>query len=93
MREKNVDILVIGAGAAGLGAAIGAAREGVNEVVLVERDDRSGGVLNQCIHNGFGLHYFREELTGPEYAERIKRIVQQYPNIDVKVEQYVHQID
>ncbi|MFN6992175.1 MAG: NAD(P)/FAD-dependent oxidoreductase [Fervidobacterium sp.] len=93
MKEKSVDVLVIGAGAAGLGAAIGAAREGVNEVVIVERDERSGGILNQCIHNGFGLHYFREELTGPEYAERIKNIVKQYPNIDVKIEQYVHQID
>lgn len=93
MKEKSVDVLIIGAGAAGLGAAIGAAREGVNEVVIVERDERSGGILNQCIHNGFGLHYFREELTGPEYAERIKNIVRQYPNIDVKIEQYVHQID
>lgn len=93
MIEKEVDVLVIGAGAAGLGAAIGAAREGVDKVVIVERDERSGGILNQCIHNGFGLHYFREELTGPEYAERIKNIVKQYPNIDVKVEQYVHGID
>ncbi|MFN3691737.1 MAG: NAD(P)/FAD-dependent oxidoreductase [Fervidobacterium sp.] len=93
MKEKSVDVLIIGAGAAGLGAAIGAAREGVNDVVIVERDERSGGILNQCIHNGFGLHYFREELTGPEYAERIKNIVKQYPNINVKVEQYVHQID
>lgn len=93
MKEKSIDVLVIGAGAAGLGSAIGAAREGVNEVVIVERDERSGGILNQCIHNGFGLHYFREELTGPEYAERIKNIVRQYPNIDVRVEQYVHQID
>ncbi|MCX7654639.1 MAG: NAD(P)/FAD-dependent oxidoreductase [Fervidobacterium sp.] len=93
MKEQTVDVLVIGAGAAGLGAAIGAAREGVNEVVIVERDERSGGILNQCIHNGFGLHYFREELTGPEYAERVKNIVKQYPNVIVKVEQYVHQID
>ncbi len=93
MIEKEVDVLVIGAGAAGLGAAIGAAREGVENVVIIERDERSGGILNQCIHNGFGLHYFREELTGPEYAERIKNIVKQYPNIDVKVEQYVHGID
>ncbi|MEN3042448.1 MAG: FAD-dependent oxidoreductase [Fervidobacterium sp.] len=93
MKEQTVDVLVIGAGAAGLGAAIGAAREGVNEVFIVERDERSGGILNQCIHNGFGLHYFREELTGPEYAERVKNIVKQYPNISVKVEQYVHQID
>ncbi len=93
MIEREVDVLVIGAGAAGLGAAIGAAREGVDKVVIVERDERSGGILNQCIHNGFGLHYFREELTGPEYAERIKNIVKQYPNIDVKVEQYVHGID
>ncbi|MCS7175781.1 NAD(P)/FAD-dependent oxidoreductase [Pseudothermotoga sp.] len=67
----KTDVLVIGAGAAGMGAAIAAAKRGLN-VVIAERDEITGGILNQCIHNGFGLHYFREELTGPEYAERFR---------------------
>ncbi len=58
-----------------MAAALGAAEQGV-EVLLVEREDRNGGVLNQCIHNGFGLHYFREELTGPEYAERFMKLIE-----------------
>ncbi|MBZ4662117.1 MAG: oxidoreductase [Thermotoga sp.] len=67
----RVDVMVIGAGAAGMAAALKAKEEGA-EVLLVERDERTGGILNQCIHNGFGLHYFRQELTGPEYAERFQ---------------------
>ncbi|GHU65103.1 pyridine nucleotide-disulfide oxidoreductase [Clostridia bacterium] len=63
------DVAIIGAGPAGLAAAIAAADQGAN-VLLLERDSRSGGILQQCIHNGFGLHYFGEELTGPEYAAR-----------------------
>ncbi|ODN30540.1 NAD(P)/FAD-dependent oxidoreductase [Fervidobacterium thailandense] len=93
MREIPVDVLIIGAGAAGMGAALGAAREGVQKVVVIEREDRSGGILNQCIHNGFGLHYFREELTGPEYAERIRSILRDYENVEFKGEQFVKQID
>ncbi len=64
------DVAIIGAGPAGLAAAIEAKKQGAEKVVLLERDFESGGILNQCIHNGFGLHYFKEELTGPEYAER-----------------------
>ncbi|PLV60164.1 NAD(P)/FAD-dependent oxidoreductase [Thermotoga sp. KOL6] len=67
----KVDVMVIGAGAAGMAAALKAKEEGA-EVLLVERDERTGGILNQCIHNGFGLHYFKQELTGPEYAERFQ---------------------
>jgi len=67
----RVDVMVIGAGAAGMAATLKAKEEGA-EVLLVERDERTGGILNQCIHNGFGLHYFRQELTGPEYAERFQ---------------------
>lgn len=67
----KVDVMVIGAGAAGMAAALKAKEKGA-EVLLVERDERTGGILNQCIHNGFGLHYFRQELTGPEYAERFQ---------------------
>jgi NADPH-dependent 2,4-dienoyl-CoA reductase/sulfur reductase-like enzyme len=67
----KTDVLVIGAGAAGMSAAIAAAKKNL-KVVIAERDEITGGILNQCIHNGFGLHYFKEELTGPEYAERFR---------------------
>lgn len=65
----KIDLLVIGGGAAGIAAALEARAEGL-EVLMLERDTQLGGILNQCIHNGFGLHVFKEELTGPEYAER-----------------------
>ena len=64
------DLIVIGAGPAGLAAAEEASRNGLKDILLIERDDYLGGILNQCIHNGFGLHHFKEELTGPEYASR-----------------------
>ncbi len=67
---KTIDLLIIGAGPAGLAAAISAKREGVMDLAVLEREDEQGGILNQCIHNGFGLHRFKEELTGPEYALR-----------------------
>ncbi|MBQ1826746.1 MAG: FAD-dependent oxidoreductase [Erysipelotrichaceae bacterium] len=65
----NYDVVVIGGGPAGLAAAIGAHDNGAKTLIL-ERDERLGGILNQCIHNGFGLHTFKEELSGPEYAQR-----------------------
>lgn len=64
------DLVIIGGGSAGLAAAIAARDAGVEDLLILERDARLGGILNQCIHNGFGLHTFREELTGPEYAGR-----------------------
>ena len=67
---NTYDIIIIGAGPAGLAAAIAAKEAGVEDVLVIERDSVPGGILNQCIHNGFGLHTFREELTGPEYAAR-----------------------
>ncbi|HWQ58943.1 MAG TPA: FAD-dependent oxidoreductase [Clostridia bacterium] len=70
MRERTVDVLVIGGGPAGLAAAIAAKEAGCGSVLMVDREDAPGGILKQCIHNGFGLHTFGEELTGPEYAER-----------------------
>lgn len=64
------ELIVIGGGPAGLAAAMAAYNEGVRDILIIERDQKLGGILNQCIHNGFGLHYFKEELTGPEYAGR-----------------------
>ena len=72
---KKYELLVIGGGPAGLAAAISAKEQGLKKILILERDIRLGGVLLQCIHNGFGLHYFGEELTGPEYASRfLKRV-------------------
>ena len=68
--NKAVDVLVIGAGPAGLAAAIAAREDGVDSLLVLEREHNPGGILRQCIHNGFGLHRFKEELTGPEYAQR-----------------------
>ncbi len=71
------DIVIIGGGPAGLAAAIAAKEAGADHILILERDKELGGILNQCIHNGFGLHTFHEELTGPEYAERFIRKVKE----------------
>ena len=71
------DIVIIGGGPAGLAAAAAARRAGVEDILILERDSCLGGILNQCIHNGFGLHTFKEELTGPEYASRYIKIVEE----------------
>ena len=74
---KSYDIVVIGGGPAGLAAAAAAKRSGIDSILILERDKELGGILNQCIHNGFGLHTFKEELTGPEYAHRFIEQVQE----------------
>ena len=75
---KNIDILIIGGGPAGLAAAIGAYEAGARDILILERETALGGILKQCIHNGFGLHTFKEELTGPEYAQRFIDKVLEY---------------
>lgn len=67
---ERVDLLVIGGGSAGMAAALQAKKEGVKDILILEKEDRLGGILNQCIHNGFGLTEFKEELSGPEYLQR-----------------------
>ncbi len=75
--KKTVDALIIGAGPAGMGAALGLKESGIENILAVDREDAPGGILLQCIHNGFGLHHFKEELTGPEYAERCLKLAQE----------------
>lgn len=71
------DIVIIGGGPAGLAAAVAARKAGIEDILILERESYLGGILNQCIHNGFGLHTFREELTGPEYAARYIQMAQE----------------
>lgn len=77
MKNNIYDTVIIGAGPAGLAAAVSLKKSGIEKVLLVDRESSAGGILNQCIHNGFGLHRFKEELTGPEYAERYVDLVRQ----------------
>ena len=75
MTEKR--LVIVGAGPAGLAAAVAAYDAGERDILVLERDTKTGGILNQCIHNGFGLHYFGEELTGPEYADRFGKMARE----------------
>ncbi len=70
--KDSYEIVIVGGGPAGLAAAISAMENGCSDILILERDNTLGGILNQCIHNGFGLHTFKEELTGPEYAARFE---------------------
>lgn len=82
------DIIVIGGGPAGLSAACSAFENGAKNILIIERDKELGGILNQCVHNGFGLHYFKEELTGPEYAERFVNMLKS-TSVEVKLDTMV----
>ena len=84
MERLNYDIVVIGGGPAGMAAALSAKKAGAEKILICERGSKLGGILEQCIHNGFGLSYFKEELTGPEYASRFIKEVEK-SDIDYKV--------
>jgi len=86
------DLVVVGGGPAGLAAAYEAHENGVEKILIIERDKELGGILNQCIHNGFGLHTFKEELTGPEYAGRFIDMVKG-TNIEVMLDTMVLEIE
>lgn len=85
------DVVIIGGGPAGMAAALESSKHGA-KTLIVERNKTLGGILNQCIHNGFGLHYFKEELTGPEFAYKFKQLIKKEKNIDVLTETFVTDI-
>lgn len=83
------DLVIIGGGPAGMAAALSARESGVKDILILERDQYLGGILNQCIHTGFGLEYFKETLTGPEYAQRFIEKVETAGNIKVSLKSFV----
>lgn len=87
----HLDLAIIGSGPAGLAAAVKAKQLGIKDVVVFERDERPGGILPQCIHNGFGLQKFKEELTGPEYANRYIRMAADH-QVDIELDTMVLEI-
>jgi NADPH-dependent 2,4-dienoyl-CoA reductase/sulfur reductase-like enzyme len=91
MNNLVYDVAIVGGGAAGVAAAIGAARNGAKKIVVLDREVELGGVLQQCIHNGFGVHMFNEELTGPSYSERLVEEMNKF-DIEVKLESIVMKI-
>ena len=92
VKKEKHSLIIIGGGSAGLASAIEASDNGINDILVLEKNDNLGGILLQCIHNGFGLHEFKEELAGPEYAERFVNQVKARPNIITKVNSMVLKI-
>lgn len=90
-RYDHYDLIIIGGGPAGMSVAAGAAHSGLKKILLLERHPRLGGILNQCIHVGFGLRYFKEELTGTEYAFRYKKLFDQ-TETEVKTSSFVYKL-
>ena len=92
MSEITTDVVIVGAGPAGLAAALGAREKGAGKILIVDREKEAGGILWQCIHSGFGLHHFKEELTGPEYAQRyLEQVLES--EIDVLTDTFVADVD
>jgi NADPH-dependent 2,4-dienoyl-CoA reductase/sulfur reductase-like enzyme len=84
----NKELVIVGGGPAGMAAAISAHENGIKDILLLERDQYLGGILNQCIHTGFGINYFKEVLTGPEYAERFIKMITGIPEIEVSLKSF-----
>ena len=82
------DLVIVGGGPAGMAAAISANKFGVKDILLLERDQYLGGILNQCVHTGFGLDYFKEVLTGPEYAQRFISEIRRNPEIEISLRSF-----
>ena len=90
---KNLyDVIIVGGGPAGLSAAYSAWQNGAKSILVIERDRELGGILQQCIHSGFGLHHFKEELTGPGYAYRCIEMIKDKPEIETLVDTMVLEV-